>query len=108
MKLAQRQAAEARPRARRRPPASATCSRTCRLSAELKVDTKAARRLGFKKAVTLATGSATASGKRHAALHERRQRALKKASQVKATLSVTATGADGKTAVARRTVTLKR
>jgi hypothetical protein len=74
----------------------------------LKVDAAAAKKLGFKKATTLATGTAAASGRVTLRFTRAAKRALKRARQLKATLSVTATGADGNVAVARRTVTLKR
>jgi Ca2+-binding RTX toxin-like protein len=85
-----------------------TCNRACRLRAELKLNKQAARRLGLRSATTIATGSAAKSGKVTLKFTSAAKRALKKARQVKATLMITATGTDGKVAVVRRTMTLKR
>src|SRR5262249_5853762 len=44
-------------------PVTATCSLRCRLRGQLKVDAKTARKLGLKKAVIIASGTASAGNK---------------------------------------------
>jgi Ca2+-binding RTX toxin-like protein len=83
---------------------AALCSRACKLSASLTLNAATARH--YKLSREVAKG-ATGNGVLALRFTSAAKRALKHARRLQATLAVTATGADGKVAVARRTITLK-
>jgi Ca2+-binding RTX toxin-like protein len=90
---------------------SVRCSRACRLDGRLRLDGRSARRLGLtrgSRAVQVAAGQAGASGQLVLRFTKAARHALGRARSVKLTLTVHAVNADGTSAQADRTVTLRR